>query len=297
MICHDDVALEPDAIRVMVVESLRSNAGIVGPKLVDWAEPDRLQHVGLVVDRFGVTAEIVEPGERDQEQHDAIGDVFAVPSACLLIRSDLFELLQGYDDAMTFRGEDVDLCWRAQLVGARVLVVPDAVVRHQERLIERRGIDDGSVRSSKPSSSSCAYPIRSSCSPWSLAWDCSSWCSFSTPPSPGICSHRKALCRFFSSESGPLEGRPFLREFRGTRTLTLITTLAVGNGSFGDHEKQPYFAVVVEGYMRPITSVVLALSLVAPRLSAQAGGLPVLLVGTPVQTQRSGRQPGLPGVD
>ena len=142
MICHDDVALEPDAIRVMVVESLRSNAGIVGPKVVDWAEPDRLQHVGLVVDRFGVTAEIVEPGERDQEQHDAIGDVFAVPSACLLIRSDLFELLEGYDDAMTFRGEDVDLCWRAQLVGARVLVVPDAVVRHQERLIERRGIDD-----------------------------------------------------------------------------------------------------------------------------------------------------------
>lgn len=142
LICHDDVVLAPDAVRIMVVESLRSNAGIVGPKLVDWDEPDRLQHVGLIVDRFGVTAEIVDPGERDQEQHDAIGDVFAVPSACILVRTDLFDTLDGFDDAMTFRGEDVDLCWRAQLVGARVVVVPDAVVRHRERLIDRRGIDD-----------------------------------------------------------------------------------------------------------------------------------------------------------
>ena len=45
LICHDDVVLAPDAVRIMVVESLRSNAGIVGPKLVDWDEPDRL-HCG-----------------------------------------------------------------------------------------------------------------------------------------------------------------------------------------------------------------------------------------------------------
>src|SRR5690242_8378434 len=31
---HDDVALEPDAIRLLVEELYRSNAGVVGPKLV-----------------------------------------------------------------------------------------------------------------------------------------------------------------------------------------------------------------------------------------------------------------------
>ncbi|MEN3315911.1 MAG: hypothetical protein V7605_2145, partial [Acidimicrobiaceae bacterium] len=39
--CHDDVAPEPDALRLMVEESIRSNAGIVAPKLVDWDRPDR----------------------------------------------------------------------------------------------------------------------------------------------------------------------------------------------------------------------------------------------------------------
>ena len=38
--CHDDVAPEPDAIRILVEEALRSNAGIVGPKVVDWFDPE-----------------------------------------------------------------------------------------------------------------------------------------------------------------------------------------------------------------------------------------------------------------
>ncbi|RMH76348.1 MAG: glycosyltransferase family 2 protein [Actinomyces sp.] len=141
-VCHDDVALDPDAVEVLVAEALRSNAAVVGPKIVDWDDPERLQHVGLVVDRFATAGEVVEPGERDQEQHDRVTDVFAVPSVCVLVRGDLFREIGGFDPAITFRGEDVDLCWRVQLAGGRVIVAPDARVRHRERLNERRGVDD-----------------------------------------------------------------------------------------------------------------------------------------------------------
>ena len=142
LICHDDVALAPDTVRQLVVESLRSNAGIAGPKLVDWHRPDRLQHVAYTVDRFGVAADVVDPGELDQEQYDAVADVFAVPSACLLIRTGLFRALGGFDPEIAHRGEEIDLCWRAQLLGARVLVVPAARVRHRENLYGRTGVDD-----------------------------------------------------------------------------------------------------------------------------------------------------------
>ncbi|MCP3938658.1 MAG: glycosyltransferase family 2 protein, partial [Actinomycetia bacterium] len=142
LVCHDDVALEPDVVRILVTESLRSNAGITGPKLVEWDRPEQLQHVGFVVDRFAVAADVVEQAELDQEQYDAVTDVFAVPSACLLIRTGLFETLRGFDPAIDRRGDDVDLCWRAQLVGARVLVAPDAMVRHRENMVERTGVDD-----------------------------------------------------------------------------------------------------------------------------------------------------------
>ena len=137
-ICHDDVALDPDAVRRLVEELYRSNAGVVGPKLVSWDDPAVLQHVGLGLDRFGEVDPITEPGEYDQEQHDAVSDVFVLPSACLLVRADLFRALGGFDPAITFHGDDVDLCWRVHLSGARVVVAPQARVRHREELEARR---------------------------------------------------------------------------------------------------------------------------------------------------------------
>ena len=39
LLCHDDVVLDPSAVRLLVEEAYRSNAGIVGPKLVSADEP------------------------------------------------------------------------------------------------------------------------------------------------------------------------------------------------------------------------------------------------------------------
>jgi GT2 family glycosyltransferase len=137
-ICHDDVALDPDAVRNLVEELYRSNAGLVGPKLVSWDDSGVLQHVGLGLDRFGEIDPITEPGEYDQEQHDAVRDVFVLPSACVLVRADLFRALGGFDAGISFYGDDVDLCWRAHLSGARVVVAPHARARHREELTVRR---------------------------------------------------------------------------------------------------------------------------------------------------------------
>ena len=142
LVCHDDVALAPDAVTALVAEALRSNAGIVGPKIVDWDRPEIIQHAGYDVDRFGVPAERVGAEELDQEQQDGVSDVFALPSAVLLIRTELFVRLGGFDGGMNFRGEDVDLCWRAQMAGARVMFVGGAVARHREGLVSRTGVDD-----------------------------------------------------------------------------------------------------------------------------------------------------------
>lgn len=134
---HDDVALAPNAVSVMVAEMFVSNAALVGPKLVDWDDPSVLQHVGLSVDRTGEVDPIVLPGERDQEQHDAVGDVFCVPSACMLVRADVFRTAGGFSPEIDFGGEELDLCWRVHLTGGRVMVVPSAVARHREGFADR----------------------------------------------------------------------------------------------------------------------------------------------------------------
>ncbi|HWS48003.1 MAG TPA: glycosyltransferase family A protein, partial [Acidimicrobiia bacterium] len=81
LFCHDDVALDHDAVRVMVEEAYRSNAAIVGPKVVDAEQPEVLLEVGMAVDHYAVPFSVIEPGEVDQEQHDGVRDVFYVPTA------------------------------------------------------------------------------------------------------------------------------------------------------------------------------------------------------------------------
>jgi GT2 family glycosyltransferase len=140
--CQDDVRLAPDAVRQMVEEAFRSNAGIVGPKLVEWGDPRRLLSVGMGADRYGQPVHYVERGDLDQAQHDAVRDAFYVPGSVTLVRSDLFEALGGYDREMFVHGEDIDLCWRAHVAGARVVVAPAARVAHLEALGQRRPVDD-----------------------------------------------------------------------------------------------------------------------------------------------------------
>jgi GT2 family glycosyltransferase len=135
---HDDVVPEPDAVSALVEVAEEYGAGIVGPKLVAWDEPDRLLQVGMATDRVGTMLPFVERGELDQAQHDGLREVFVVPGAFTLVRADLFERIGGFDEAITFMGDDLSLCWRARLAGARVLVTSSTYVRHAEALAERQ---------------------------------------------------------------------------------------------------------------------------------------------------------------
>jgi GT2 family glycosyltransferase len=137
LFCHDDVVVEEATLRLLVEEAYRSNAAIVGPKLVEYENPEALLEVGRSIDRYAVPHLGVEPGELDQEQHDAVRDVFYVSDALMLVRADLFTEIDGFDAATFPGGEDLDFCWRARIAGARVMVAPDARVRHRVASRER----------------------------------------------------------------------------------------------------------------------------------------------------------------
>jgi GT2 family glycosyltransferase len=143
LLCHDDVALDPHGLSVLIEEASAGNAGVVGPKVVEWDAPRELQSVGMTIDRTGNASSYVEPGEYDQGQHDGVRDVFFVPGGCQLVRADLFTALGGFDRGISWWGEDLDLCWRAHAAGAGVIVAPKARARHVGDLLERRPDLDG----------------------------------------------------------------------------------------------------------------------------------------------------------
>ena len=77
-------------------------------------------------------------GELDQEQHDAVRDVFASRTPACSCAATCSACSVGSTPRSSTGADDVDLCWRAQMAGARVIVAPAARVRHREGLEERR---------------------------------------------------------------------------------------------------------------------------------------------------------------
>ena len=128
---HDDCAPEPEALESLLAEAeSRPSASILGPKLVSWTNPDRLQEIGFSIDRTGRAVSPIEDDEIDQGQHDQIRDVFYVNTAGMLVRRGALLNVGGFDERMPAFRDDLDLCWRTHLTGGRVLVVPQARVRH-----------------------------------------------------------------------------------------------------------------------------------------------------------------------
>lgn len=54
----------------------------------------------------------------------------AISGACMLIRREVFQRLNGWDEGYFLHCEDLDLCMRLKLAGSRILFVPRAVVSH-----------------------------------------------------------------------------------------------------------------------------------------------------------------------
>ncbi|MFJ7946615.1 glycosyltransferase [Streptomyces sp. NPDC096354] len=140
---HDDCAPEPDALAELLrVVDTDPHAAIVGPKLRGWYDRKQLLEVGVSIANSGRRWTGLDRREQDQGQHDQVRTVLSVSSAGMLIRRDLWEELGGFDRRLPLMRDDVDLCWRAHAAGYRVLVAPDAILRHAEASArERRPID------------------------------------------------------------------------------------------------------------------------------------------------------------
>ncbi|MGW7823411.1 glycosyltransferase [Streptomyces puniciscabiei] len=145
---HDDCAPEPGALAELLrvvdneLELGRDDVAVVGPKLRGWYDRRQLLEVGVSIANSGRRWTGLDRREQDQGQHDHVRTVLSVSTAGMLVRRDVFEQLGGFDRRLPLMRDDVDLCWRAHTAGHRVLIAPDAVVRHAEAASrERRTVD------------------------------------------------------------------------------------------------------------------------------------------------------------
>ena len=140
LFCNNDIeALRPGWLERMLELGQNPATGIVGAKLL---YPDRksIQHAGVLVGAYGAAEhyakrlrfpeEPVEPGfaELLLVNHE----VAAVTAACMLVRTDAFSEVSGFDENIAVGFGDVDLCLRVAAAGFRILFCPHATLVHHE---------------------------------------------------------------------------------------------------------------------------------------------------------------------
>ena len=137
LLINSDIEVPEDWLEPLVEWMDRHpDCGACAPKLHSWQERDKFEYAGAAggyLDRFGYPfcrGRILKRIETDRGQYDWPADVFWATGACLMVRSSVYRKLGGLDDRFFAHMEEIDLCWRMQLEGWRISVVPESTVYH-----------------------------------------------------------------------------------------------------------------------------------------------------------------------
>ncbi|MEW8009877.1 MAG: glycosyltransferase [Candidatus Thiodiazotropha sp.] len=141
---NDDIeVISPDWLGEMVSHGVRPEIGAIGARL--WYPDDRLQHGGVVLGLGGVAGHAMKYSSKNNKGYMGrsvlIQNYTAVTAACLLLRRDVFDAVDGFDsEHLAVAFNDVDLCIRIYQAGYYNLWTPYAELYHHESA--SRGAED-----------------------------------------------------------------------------------------------------------------------------------------------------------
>lgn len=115
---NNDVFLHPYALKYMLEDTKLFSASICGARLV--YPNQQIQHVGVGF-KVGGEPFHLHHYENSRQISRVISPLPAVTGAVMLIDSDLFWALNGFDPRFPFAYEDTDFCLRAGATGAKII--------------------------------------------------------------------------------------------------------------------------------------------------------------------------------
>lgn len=128
---NPDAYAEPSCVGKLVdLMEGRPNLAVLGPAIVEYDEPDRVQAFDPRIDFLMFPLDRWE-GLGVNELPDV--DFFSANYACaaaVIFRADVFARLGGMDERFFMFVEEPDYCWRARLIGYEIAVTPRVRVRH-----------------------------------------------------------------------------------------------------------------------------------------------------------------------
>lgn len=136
LLLNSDIEVTPNWLSPLL--QAMENEKIAGcqPKVKSYKNRDRFEHAGasggfLDHNFFPFCrGRIFGDTELDRGQYDNELRIFWSTGACMLIRSDVFHQVGGFDEDFFAHMEEIDLCWRIKRLGYEFMVTPESTVYH-----------------------------------------------------------------------------------------------------------------------------------------------------------------------
>jgi GT2 family glycosyltransferase len=106
------------------------SVGAVQCKLLLMSDRSKLDYIGDFLSQFGFLVQRRPLGYLDDKATQKTAIVFAVKSAGMVIRKELFRRVGMFDEDFFIYMEETDLCWRVWLSGSQVAYAPLSIVYH-----------------------------------------------------------------------------------------------------------------------------------------------------------------------
>ena len=139
---NDTQIISSDWMEELLGTCQRPEVGIVGAKL--YYPDNRIQHAGIVIGIGGIAASMFTdmPRERSGYLHKAslMQDLSAVTAACMIVRSEVWRQLGGFEEKLSVAFNDVDFCLRSAQAGYLTVYNPYVELYHHES--KSRGRED-----------------------------------------------------------------------------------------------------------------------------------------------------------
>jgi GT2 family glycosyltransferase len=149
---HDDAAPAPDALYQLLAHvTTDQSIDLTGPKLL----LPRRRHGGQPISEIGVSISgtgrrelELDVDEIDQGQRDQPQERLGVSTCGMLVRTAVWEQLNGLDPALPVFRDGVEFGWRAHLNGYSVVTTPRAQVTHRQ--VGRAGLRPRGLTGRRP---------------------------------------------------------------------------------------------------------------------------------------------------
>ncbi|MDR0418842.1 MAG: glycosyltransferase family 2 protein [Prevotellaceae bacterium] len=137
VLLNSDVEVKTGWLKPLIAE-MESNEqiGACMPKIISQSQPQYFEYAGAAggfMDVLGYPfcrGRILQAVEKDEGQYNDTCNIFWATGACMVVRTELYKKLGGLDDDFFAHMEEIDLCWRMQNNGYKIVCVGNTQVYH-----------------------------------------------------------------------------------------------------------------------------------------------------------------------